>query len=255
MNTDQLLDIAGYAGKLLIESGAEIYRVEETMVRLCTGFSDVQDAESFVTPTGIMLSVTVHNKTSTKILRVRSHGVNLNCIDKINDLSRRIQSEHISLDEVKKELQDIAAEKRYGFWPTLFFGALSAGGFAIFFHGTWKEAICAFFIGLVIKSTTWFMEKKELNGFFTNAIGAGIAAFCALGFQTLWSYLDMDIIIIASIMLLVPGLAITNAIRDTVAGDYLSGVSRAVEAFLIAVAIAAGVGFVLSLSIVTKGGF
>ena len=61
MNTDQLLDVASYAGKLLIESGAEIYRVEETMVRLCTSFSEVEDAQSFVTTTGIMFSITVVN--------------------------------------------------------------------------------------------------------------------------------------------------------------------------------------------------
>lgn len=54
MNTDQLLDVASYAGKLLIESGAEIYRVEETMVRLCTSFSEVEDAQSFVTTTGLV---------------------------------------------------------------------------------------------------------------------------------------------------------------------------------------------------------
>ena len=59
MKSDQLLNVVGYAGKLLIESGAEIYRVEETMVRLCHSFHEVQDAESFVTPTGIMLSITV----------------------------------------------------------------------------------------------------------------------------------------------------------------------------------------------------
>ncbi|MCR0503461.1 threonine/serine exporter family protein, partial [[Clostridium] innocuum] len=88
MNTDQLLDVASYAGKLLIESGAEIYRVEETMVRLCKSFPEVEDAQSFVTTTGIMFSITVAKKTHTKILRVHTRGVDLNCIDKINSLSR-----------------------------------------------------------------------------------------------------------------------------------------------------------------------
>lgn len=254
MDTNRLLDMAAFAGKLLIESGAEIYRVEETMVRLCTCFHEVEDAQSFVTPTGIMFSITVDQQTLTKVLRVKSRGTDLNCIDKINDLSRRATQHSYSIDEIWKELQDITNEKRYGFWTTLFFGALSALGFAIFFHGTWKEAIVSFIIGMLIKTVSFLLEKREWNVFFTNALSAGLAAIAALGFQYMDQGIHSDIVIISSIMLLVPGLAITNAVRDTMAGDYLSGVSRATEAFLIAVAIAVGIGLVLSMSIRFKGG-
>ena len=96
------------------------------------------------------------------------------------------------------------------------------------------------------------MNTYHLNNFFINAIASGIAAALALGIHTLDPQADMDIMIISSIMLLVPGLAITNAIRDTVAGDYVSGVARALEAVIVAVAIAAGIGFVLSIGM--KGG-
>ena len=253
MNTDQLLEMVGFAGKLLIESGAEIYRVEETMVRLCTCFHEVDDAESFVTPTGIMFSVTVAKKTVTKVLRVRSKGTDLHCIDRINDLSRRATTHAYSIDDIMAELQEIAKEPRYGFSVTLLFGALSAFGFALFFHGSYREAIISFVIGMVIKIVSFIFEKREWNAFFTNALSSGIAAVCALGAHELFPIVDTDIVIISSIMLLVPGLAITNAVRDTMAGDYLSGVSRATEAFLIAIALAAGIGFVLSMTMKMKG--
>lgn len=254
MNTNELLDMACYAGKLLIESGAEIYRVEETMVRLCTSFPEVEDAQSFVTPTGIMFSVTVHKTTSTKILRVHSRGVDLNCIDKINDLSRQASMKKFTIDELHEELKLIAQEERYSFKTTLFFGALSAGGFAIFFKGNYTDACCSFLIGMLIKTLSWFMEKRGMNNFFVNAISGGAAAVFALFLHNLLPLTDLDILIISSIMLLVPGLAITNAIRDTVAGDYLSGVARATEAFLVAIGIAVGIGFVLSMSIGISGG-
>ena len=253
MKSDQLLNVVGYSGKLLIESGAEIYRVEETMVRLCHSFHEVQDAESFVTPTGIMLSITVDGKTSTKIMRVHSRGVDLNCIDRINALSRRASETAFSLEELNQQLQEIGRKERYSFGMTLLFSALSAGGFAIFFQGSMLEAGCAFFIGLIIKAITWFMEQRDLNNFFINAIGAAFAAMVALGLHKLLANTDVDIMIISSIMLLVPGLAITNAIRDTVAGDYLSGVARACEAFLVAIAIAVGIGFILSIFMVQGG--
>lgn len=254
MNTNQLLEMCGYAGKLLIENGAEIYRVEETMVRLCTSFQGVEDAESFVTPTGIMLSITVNKTTHTKILRVRNNGVDLNCIDKINELSRQAATSSFTIEELQIRLHAIADEKRYSFLPTLFFGALSAFGFALFFGGNIIVAVCSFVIGMAIKSMSWFMEHHAFNNFFTNAVSAGIGAFFALIFHALFKEAPVDIMIISSIMLLVPGLAITNAIRDTVAGDYLSGVSRGVEAVIVAVAIAAGIGFVLSMSIGISGG-
>ena len=127
-------------------------------------------------------------------------------------------------------------------------------GGTLVFHGTWKEAFVSFLIGMLIKTVSFLLEKREWNVFFTNALSAGLAAVAALGFQYMDHGINSDIVIISSIMLLVPGLAITNAVRDTMAGDYLSGVARATEAFLIAVAIAVGIGFVLSMSIRLKGG-
>lgn len=247
MDADRLLDVIAYAGKLLIESGAEIYRVEETMVRLCRSFSEVDDAESFVTLTGIMFSITMDKKTSTKILRVHTRGVDLNCIDQINSLSRRANIKPFTLDELDAELHLIGEKDRYSGFVTCLFGALSASGFAWFFKGNINEIIFSFVIGFGIKIITKYMEIFELNDFFINAIGAAFSACTALLFYQFMPTVDIDIMIISSIMLLVPGLAITNAIRDTVAGDYLSGVARATEAFLVALAIAAGIGFILSI--------
>ena len=57
-----------------------------------------------------------------------------------------------------------------------------------------------------------------------------------------------DFITIGALMILVPGIAFTNAMRDIMAGDLTSGVNKVVEALLIATAIALGTGFVLSLA-------
>lgn len=247
MDADKLLETIVYAGKLLIESGAEIYRVEETMVRMSRSFQEVEDAQSFVLSTGIMFSLTINNKTVTKILRVHTRSVDLHCIDRINDVSRKMVENPYTLQQLKKELDDIANEQRYSFFWTMLFGAIGASGFALFFHGTWMEASCTFLIGIVIKCVTWLMEQLQINTFLTHAFAAACAAYTSFLLQSWFPQVKIDILIISSIMLLVPGLAITNAIRDTVIGDYLSGVARAVEAFLVAVAIAFGVGFVMSM--------
>lgn len=253
MNADQLLNVIGYAGKLLIESGAEIYRVEETMVRLSKSFQEVEDAESFVTLTGIMLSVTVNHKTSTKILRVHTRGVDLHCIDCINTLSRTACMHPFTLDELEEKLHEIGNYPRYSFWTTLLFSAVTAGGFSMFFKGHFVDIACSFLIGACIKVITYFMESKGMNNFFINAIGGACAALAAVFCHWLLPSSEIENMVISSIMLLVPGLAITNAIRDTVAGDYLSGVARTCEAILVAIAIAAGIGIVLHFFIF-KGG-
>ena len=104
MNIEKLLNTIIEAGKMLVESGAEVNRVEETMVRMCRCFEGIEYADSYVTLTGIMFSLTYENKTITRICRVHTGEVDLNRIDQINTLSRRICSNPISVDELANEL-------------------------------------------------------------------------------------------------------------------------------------------------------
>lgn len=246
MESNEILNVAGYAGKILLESGAEAYRVEETMVKICEGFG-IEEAQSFVTTTGVMMSITHHKVNYSKISRIQKRGTDLHKIHCINDLSRNITSRSLSIEQVQAELQRIDHEPRYSYGTTLFFSALSAFGFAFFFGGDGKDALCAFVIGMMIKYVALGMEKNQINVFFEHAISAGVGAIGALIASSFGCLSDLDTVIISSIMLLVPGLAITNAIRDTVAGDYLAGVSRAAEAFLIAIAIAVGIAMVFQM--------
>lgn len=165
----------------------------------------------------------------------------------INSLSRRVSQDPISVDELEKEIDRIERKERYSFWITLLFAGVGAAGFAIFFDGNIADSIAAFLIGILIRCVTTLFEKFRVNNFFTNVIASAIAVCCSIASAYLYQGIDYNIVIISSIMLLVPGLAITNAIRDTVAGDYLSGLSRGTEAFLTALAIAIGAGFMLSI--------
>ena len=105
MNIEKLLNTIIEAGKMLVESGAEVNRVEETMVRMCRCFEGIEYADSYVTLTGIMFSLTYDNQTMTRICRVHTGEVDLNRIDQINTLSRRICSNPISVDELANELE------------------------------------------------------------------------------------------------------------------------------------------------------
>ncbi len=245
MNVEKLLNTIMNAGTMLIESGAEINRVEETMVRMCQNYDEVNYADSYVTLTGIMFSLTVNNETKTQIRRVRSGEVNLDRIDKINALSRRACVEKLSVDDLSDELDKIKKESHYSFFVTTLFGAVGAAGFALFFDGNLLEMVMCFFIGILIRIFGGVFTRYHLNSFLNTAFCAGIAALVVMWIHKLIPSTNADIMLISGFMLLVPGLAITNAIRDTIAGDYISGGARATDAFLCAIAIAMGAGFVL----------
>lgn len=254
MQENKVLNLAAHAGKIILQNGAETYRVEETMVKICTAFN-IKDADSFVTPTGIMLSITCNNgEIVSAVRRVQNRTVNLEKISKINDLSRTIQKNKLSIDDVEKELKAIEGSKSYSSCIMVFFAGIGAAFFTLLFGGGLNDSFVALVTGFLIKSVSTIFSKINLNDFFVNIIGGSIAALVALIFYKLGLINSVDKSIIGSIMLLVPGLSITNAVRDTIAGDLVSGVARGLEAFLTAVAIAAGTGIVFKIWITFFGG-
>lgn len=255
MNIDKVLKVATYAGKILLESGAETYRVEETICRICNSLG-MEITDSFVTPTGIIVSISNNDCTSSLVKRVTSRGVDLNKIHKINDLSRSLYSKSIDadIDLIYKKLTEIDSEPRYSFWTTLLCSSLGAGSCSLLFGGNLKDLFSCMIIGIAIKLMSIEFQKLSINEFFINSIGGSIAAFLAIILYNLGIASHIDKTIIGSIMLLVPGLAITNAVRDTIAGDYLAGITKAAEAFLVAISIAVGTGAILSIWINSLGG-
>lgn len=248
MDLNKLLKVTTLAGKIMLESGAETYRVEETMTRICSAFG-ASTADSFVIPTGIIVTVTYNDEVATLVKRITSRGVDLNRIDKINDLSRKIQTEKMDMCKFNEELISISNSDRYSFLTTLLFSSITAGCFSIMFGGTIKDFIAASIIGAAIKIVSIIFQKLNINEFFVNSVCGGLCSVLAAIFFKINLCSNLDKTIIGSIMLLVPGLIITNAIRDTIAGDFLSGITKASEAFLIAVSIAVGTGAILSLFI------
>lgn len=254
MDTNKVLIVATYAGQIILESGGETYRVEETIIRICKNYG-LKDADSFVTPTGIMCSALKENSESISIVkRVKNRTVNLERIDLVNDLSRSVELQNMPIDTLKEELDKIANSSMYPAYIDVLFSALAASGFSYMFGGNLKDFFCAFFIGIVIKAFVHMANNLAINAFFINSIGGAIGAFFALLCTHEGLGTHLDTIIIGAIMLLVPGLSITNAIRDTIAGDLVSGLTRAADAFLVALSIAVGTGSVLSLWLYFWGG-
>ncbi len=254
MDINRIGFIAVEAGRIILENGGETYRVEDTIVRICTAFG-ARHAESFVTPTGIMMSAIGKDGSTISIIkRIKVRTVNLEKICKVNDLSRNIYKYVDSEEEIIKILNEIDSTPRYGRRKTVFFSALAAGFFTLLFGGTLQDFFLALIIGFFIKLTTIYLNNLSINEFFINIVGGAMAALLALIFNQIGLVGNFDKLVIGSIMLLVPGLSITNAIRDTIAGDLMAGMTRILEAFLVAIGIAVGNGIMLKLWMYVIGG-
>lgn len=250
MNPNKVVQLATKAGALLLESGAETYRVEDTIVRICTNFG-MDETSSFCTQTGIMLSSIHEGFTYSQVARIKSRSTNLDRICSINQLSRDAQN--LSIEAFEEKLSDISKLPTYELKTNIIFASLCAFGFVLLFGGIITEALVAGVLGGFVRFLTIKMEMKDVNSFFTICFSALFITMMALVLEFVHVISNRNVVVIGTIMLLVPGLAITNAIRDSIAGDLVSGTARAVEALLIAIAVALGSGLAMTIWI-TLGG-
>lgn len=249
MNTKReakrLLSMAILAGKIMLENGAETYRVEDTISRICNSRSFITYTEPFVTPTIILLAVGFEDDILTYVQRTKSKTIDLNKIAMVNEFSRNFVSSEMSIDEGFERLREIDRTRPYSNYANILFGGLAGGFFSLLFGGTFNDFICAFIISMFVVKINSFLSKINIIYFVNNFITAAIGTYLAIIFTKLGLGSNMDKIIIGLIMPLVPGVAITNAARDSMLGDFIAGMSRGLEAAIIALSVAFGVGFIL----------
>lgn len=237
-----LMQTAVLAGEIMLKSGAETYRVEDTMAHILRK-SDAEHVDPVAFNTAIL--VTLHEKGQEPlsiIRRVKSRGTNMCNIVQVNAISRRFCKDEISLKQTYEELTQIKGRQ----YSRLVYNLGTVGvvfGFSLFFGGAAVDAGAALIVGSVLAAFITLGKKLKFNDFFLDIFcGIGIAVVSILLQKFVIKNMNLDTIIISAIMPLVPGVAITNAIRDTLQGDNLSGSARILEAFLKAAAIAIGVG-------------
>lgn len=240
------LDVAMLAGEILVQSGAETHRVEDTMTRILT-HANTESNNAFAFTTGIFATQTEAGKEAqTLIRRIHTRTINLNAIAQVNEISRRLCIDLIGPNVAIDELNAIPSQT-YPRWVHDLSLILLISGFSLLLGGKFPELIItslnAFLLVLFFK----IADKVDANPFIRSALGATLITLGASLIQIFTLKAQTDIIIISSMMPLVPGVIITTAIRDTLYGDYMAGASRAVEALVIAASVAIGVGMGLSL--------
>lgn len=249
VDVKKVVDLALEAGRILLKNGAEIFRVDETITRICNSFH-VEYVDTFILSHAIFVSAENGvEEAYTKVKQIPLSASHLGIVAEVNELSREIAGGFVSIEEAKERLRRIDQMPAKRSYFQVLAAGMGSGSFGYLLGATALESVIAFGIGCILYMWVLTAKKYNISKMLVNIIGGVIITVLALAALHLpfAAPVKIDGMIIGGIMPLVPGLAFVNAIRDIADSDFLSGTVRMIDALLVFVYIAVGVGFALSV--------
>lgn len=235
------------AGRILLENGAEISRVRDTVQRICHHFG-MESVHLYMLSNGIFL--TAGNKKDPEFAHVEEIPVNrtnLSRITEINQLSRQISRGTYTVPEVRQELKRIQALPSIPRYLQILAAGIGGACFSYMCGGDGNDAVCALGIGALLYLFLLNIGSPLFSRLVCHILCGGWITFLSLLCYYLGLGHHLDALLISGIILMVPGVAFTNGIRDMASGDYLSGCVRLLDALLVFFGLAIGVGAVMTL--------
>ena len=232
----QLLNI----GEAMLSSGGEINRVEDTLNRIGHAYGACR-MNVFVITSSIIITMTMPDgKECTQTRRILTPGnTDFLKLERLNHLSRRCCAAPMTADILQKEFEKIDGvipNRRF----TCLGSMMASGSFALFFGGSPADGV----FGALFAILVCFLQER-LGPLCKNKITFNLlcslitgSAICLTG--RLLPFLHISEIMIGVIMLLIPGIAMTNSIRDILVGDTISGIMRFIETLFWSGALAIG---------------
>ena len=249
-----VLMLAVRAGEIMLKSGAEVYRAEATIEQICHA-CQYPSVQCFITPTGIFASLGENDtqvEVQTIIRRVKRLSIDLEKVSLINAFVNRLMSmESHSEESLAKSLEELDRIDAVGGFalPLRLCAMVLIGVFYTMMNsGSLLDGLSTIVVGVVAYLFSLWIKRLQINHFIVVFSSCFLAAGLALLVFNIGFCSSLGAMIIGSIIVFLPGVAITNAARDLLSGDMLSGVSRGAESLLAAIAIAGGVGMLLKLA-------
>lgn len=241
----QILYEALNVGEQMLICGAEVYRVEDTISRICYAY-DMKRVDVFTITSSIVVTIqTKEDEIVTQTRRIAGYETNLNRLSRLNALSREICAKRIRPDEIEEKIQYILAEPIYSVWMQYLCYCMVSAMFTLFFGGSLSDGIASMLTGFLLCMLVRGSRQRIANRLLFALCEAVFTGFAAVAIVRLGIGENISKIVIGNIMLLIPGIPMTNSIRDMLGGDTMSGILRLCESLLLAIAIAGGMALVL----------
>ncbi len=243
-----LLDLCLRFGSLLLEVGAETSRIEDSITRILHAYG-TKEPSAFAIPTLVLITFKDQSGTIyTSSRRISVRGNNFHKLSMLNQLSRDLcAGEQRPLEYFRTELERITNTRNAGAPTVILASMLIAVAFAFLFQGRPADIFAAAVSAIAMRWLFVILERGQVNSIFIHLVTSFVAG---LGVELLYLLgvgQNPDIATISVLMNLVPGVLITNSIRETITGDFNSGINKMIEAVLIAIVLAVGTGIAVLL--------
>ena len=233
---EKVLETASLAGHILLENGAEIARVEETMERIARHYG-VESQNFFVLSNGIF---TTGQTGYAKVEFIPFKGAQLERVAAVNQISRDIEAGRYTVEQARERLLEIRASRSKPAWEQILGSAVGSAGFCMIFGGGLLDAAAAFVVGMLLWAFVVFPGAR-MSKPIANIVGSALATLLCIVFHRIGFGVSLGNMIVGSLIPLIPGVAFTNGIRDIADEDYIAGATRLLDAIMVFFCIAAGV--------------
>ena len=249
----KVLELALEIGVGILSCGGSVSRVETAVDRICRAYN-AEEANVAAFPSMIIASArTSDGREHSYMKRVYSTSNNLARLEKFNQLSRDICANKYPVDDALKMCFNVIHSKPRNKWITIAGASLVSGIYSIFFGGTIADVLPALMVAFVMSLLNEVLSKRSLNAYATTFLLSLVGGILSVSLCKLLNIIGLPCqgayVMIGTIMILIPGLLTTNAVRDMFTGDLMSGTFQLLNGILLAVVIAAGYGVsILALS-------
>lgn len=242
----KIADTSLLVGKTMLESGAEICSVEETLSKLVQTFG-CDKANLSVLPQTIAMTLVSGNEFRTKMVHIGTLKPDMQRLSELYKLTKNVCSECSPTDVLKQTKNLLSQNQQFSEYQKIFAAALACASFAALFNGTVAEFIAAFIATFLAASLKKTVDAKELNPLLSIMVASLLATVCVGVFSSLGLLEDTKIALASSVLFLVPGVQLINTFEDIIKGHYLSGLARGLHGLLISFAIVFGIALGLKL--------
>ena len=242
---DMLLSCILDMGELLLTSGAEVLRVEDTLSRLCSAYGFCRINVFSITSSIVLTVQHADSHVFTQTRRISTRDTNLQKIALVNALSRQICHAPLPVADFQKKVEEIRLSKTCALPIQCVCYAVISAAFSIFCGGSVMDGIAAAISGVLVFAIQYFMQKLRLNGILQSLLVSAFTAFVVTLMVRVGIGHTAEKITIGNIMLLIPGISFTSSLREIINGDTISGLVGISEAAIKSIAIAIGFAAVL----------